>query len=476
MGTPTIIILVTLLVILATLIPSYRISKKKGVTESEWAIGGRALPLYVVVGTQFASSMGGGILVGQVGNAYSNGIGMLLYAILAEIPILCIIFVGKWLRSHNYTTIPELLGTFSRKNKVVTITAALMSLIVPFGWVTSQITAFGNIYSKLLGIDYNVICVVFAVISLLFILPSGLTTVAWTDFIFACFMIAMCIFSIVYVTFLGGGVTEIVSTVKDLNPDLLSFTGSIRNNIGTSTALLWLFSVMPGGLTNQIYFQRVCAIDDEKKVAKSLLLTVFLGFLTFVWAAYMGISIYSINQDVASGATSWFMEQLPVPFLALFAALIFATLMSTASSGIQTAVVNITRDIIPALAPNMDNAKTLKLSRVLSVALMVIAILMCLVFTDTLGWLVSTYAFSAAALACPIFLCYAFRKKAFITTQGIAAGMIGGIVGCAFAMILKTAINYAAIGIAVSFVLMLIVSAATKKDAVPPEEINKMME
>lgn len=64
MGTPTIIILVTLLVILATLIPSYRISKKKGVTESEWAIGGRALPLYVVVGTQFASSMGGGILVG----------------------------------------------------------------------------------------------------------------------------------------------------------------------------------------------------------------------------------------------------------------------------------------------------------------------------------------------------------------------------------------------------------------------------
>lgn len=475
-GTPTIIILVTLLVILATLIPSYRISKKKGVTESEWAIGGRALPLYVVVGTQFASSMGGGILVGQVGNAYSNGIGMLLYAVLAEIPILCIIFVGKWLRSHNYTTIPELLGTFSRKNKVVTITAALMSLIVPFGWVTSQITAFGNIYSKLLGIDYNVICVVFAVISLLFILPSGLTTVAWTDFIFACFMIAMCIFSIVYVTFLGGGVSEIVSTVKDLNPDLLSFTGSIRNNIGTSTALLWLFSVMPGGLTNQIYFQRVCAIDDEKKVAKSLLLTVFLGFLTFVWAAYMGISIYSINQDVASGATSWFMEQLPVPFLALFAALIFATLMSTASSGIQTAVVNITRDIIPALAPNMDNAKTLKLSRVLSVALMVIAILMCLVFTDTLGWLVSTYAFSAAALACPIFLCYAFRKKAFITTQGIAAGMIGGIVGCALAMILKTAINYAAIGIAVSFVLMLIVSAATKKDAVPPEEINKMME
>lgn len=477
MNTPIIIVIVTVVVISATLLPTYFISKRKGITESDWAIGGRALPLYVIVGTQFASSMGGGILVGQVGNAYNNGIGILLYAILAEIPILCIIFVGRWLRSHNYTTIPELLGTFSRKNKVVTITAALMSLIVPFGWVTSQITAFGNIYSDLLGIDYNTICIIFAAISLLFILPSGLTTVAWTDFIFACFMIGMCIFSIIYVTFLGGGISEITTTVKELNPDLLSFTGSIKNNIGTSTALLWVFSIMPGGLTNQIYFQRVCALDDEKKVAKSLLLTAFLGFLTFVWAAYMGISIFSINQDVANGAaTSWFIEQLPVPFLALFAALIFATLMSTASSGIQTAVVNITRDIIPAINPDTDEKKMLKISRILSIILMIIAILMCLVFTDTLGWLVSTYAFSAAALACPIFLCYAFRNKAFITTQGIVAGMIGGIVGCALAMALHTVINYAAVGIGLSFVLMLVVSAVTKKDAVPPEEIDKMME
>lgn len=80
-----------------------------------------------------------------------------------------------------------------------------MTVFVPFGWVTSQITAFGNIYSNLTGIDYTLLCVLFAVFALAFVMPSGLKTVAWTDFIFSCFMIAMCIVCVVFVTVMGGG-------------------------------------------------------------------------------------------------------------------------------------------------------------------------------------------------------------------------------------------------------------------------------
>lgn len=50
---------------------------KKNSDSSDWNIGGRDLPLYVIVGTQFASAMGGGVIVGQVGNAYTNGIASL---------------------------------------------------------------------------------------------------------------------------------------------------------------------------------------------------------------------------------------------------------------------------------------------------------------------------------------------------------------------------------------------------------------
>ena len=245
---------------------------------------------------------------------------------------------------------------------------------------------------------------------------------------------------------------------------MLSFSSSITDNIGVATCMLWIFAVLPGGMTNQIYFQRVCAIKEEKQVNKSLILSAALSLLSFVWAVYMGLSLRSLNiAEIANGPTAWFMGKLPTGVMALFAALVFATLMSTTSSGVQTSVTNITRDIISTINPNIPDRKMVTISRVLSAVLMAIALLMCLVWTDTLNWLTNTYAYSAAALACPVFLSYGLRNKHFITTPGIVAGMVFGLVGCAVAQIMKTSLNFAFIGILVSAVAMVIVSAATKK-------------
>lgn len=304
----------------------------------------------------------------------------------------------------------------------------------------------------------------FAVFALAFVMPSGLKTVAWTDFIFSCFMIVMCIVCVVFVTVMGGGVSNIVSNLNTIDPSMLSFSSSITDNIGVATCMLWIFAVLPGGMTNQIYFQRVCAIKEEKQVNKSLILSGALSLLSFVWAIYMGLSLRSLNiAEIAKGPTAWFMGKLPIGVMALFAALVFATLMSTTSSGVQTSVTNITRDIISTINPNIPDRKMVTISRVLSAVLMAIALLMCLVWTDTLNWLTNTYAYSAAALACPVFLSYGLRNKHFITTPGIVAGMVFGLVGCAVAQIMKTSLNFAFIGILVSAVAMVIVSAATKK-------------
>lgn len=467
MSTTMAVVIATIFIVLATTIPTYIISSKKKITEEDWCIANRSLPLYVVVGTQFASAMGGGILVAHLGNAYTNGVGVVLYGVLGVIPFLCITYIAGWLRRNNYTTIPEILRTFTNDNKAVTIIAALMTLIVPYGWVTSQITAFGNIYSELTGFDYNTICIIFAIISLMFIMPSGLKTVAWTDFIFSCFMIGICVITLFFATNMGGGFGNIISTLKASDPDLLSLSGSLTNKIGTTTALLWVFAVLPGGLTNQIYFQRVCSIKNEKQVSKSLVLSAIVTLVTFSWAVYMGLAIKSVNPDIANGAvTAWFMHQLPLALTALFAGLVFATMMSTVSSGVQTAVMNITRDILPVISPNMADKKKLTISRVLSLVLMTLAILMCLVFKDTLTWLTATYAFSAATLACPIFVSYTFRNKNFITTPGVIAGMLGGAIGCAGGMLLHTKISYSAVGIAFSLVFMLVTCAITRKKTV----------
>ena len=61
---------------------------------------------------------------------------------------------------------------------------------------------------------------------------------------------------------MAGGVDTVKATVA---PDMLTITGSLKK-LGLSTVFLWFFSVLPGGMTNQLYYQRICAIKEEKKV------------------------------------------------------------------------------------------------------------------------------------------------------------------------------------------------------------------
>lgn len=52
MNSQTIAILfATLLVVAATLIPTYIISKRSATSEDDWAVADRSLPIYVVIGT-----------------------------------------------------------------------------------------------------------------------------------------------------------------------------------------------------------------------------------------------------------------------------------------------------------------------------------------------------------------------------------------------------------------------------------------
>lgn len=463
MSVTLIIILTTAVVILATFIPTFILNSRKKTSGEDWAIASRELPLYVVVGTQFASVFGGGIVVGHLGNAYANGIGVTIYGIFMVLPFIILSFLAKWIRSNEFSTIPDILSNFSNNNKTIRILAAIMTMLFPLGWITSQITAFGTIYSALTGIDYTVLAIVFSLVSLMFVLPAGLKTVAWTDFIFACFMAVVLIIIAVFTTDLGGGVSNIVSNSEQY---MLSLSGSI-DKIGLSTVFLWIFAILPGGLTNQMYYQRICAISDERKASKSLIISSAVSFIGFLWAVYMGISIRTINPAVPDGAaTGWLMTQVPVFLMAGFAALLFAAMMSTVSSAVQSIVVNVTRDIMPVAKPDMTEDQGLKLSRILSIFIVAMSLVLVLRFTDTLTWLVAMNALSASTLLCPIFVSYALRNKNFITNSGIIAGIIFGAIGGVVGMILETTINYAAVGIAFSFVGIIAVSMLTRKNAV----------
>ncbi len=464
------IILVTIIILTGTfvlnLIIGKAISKKEKANASEdWEVGGRSLPIYVVIGTQFATAMGGGILVGQVGNGYQNGFSVMLYGVLCQLSFIILMFIAKWLREKQFATIPEILEHFSGKDKTIRILSGILTIIVPMGWICGQLSAFGKLYSSITGISIPILVVSLAVASLFFVMPSGLKTVAWTDFIFGVLMVLTATIVCREALDLSGGLNTVMATVPQ---EIVELPGSIFS-VGAYTTLLWIFSLVPGGLTNQMYYQRIFACKEIKQVRKSLLITAIVCMSAYVWAVLVGLCVRSMNPSLEDSemATGWLLTQMPTWIVAIFSGLVIAAILSTVSSGVQSVVVNLNRDIYRTIHPDVSEKKILTISKLLSVIVMTVCTILALFFPSVINMLVTSYSFSSAGLLCPIFISYILRKKQIITKNSILAGMIVGIVGCAVSMNFSSDIPYAIWGILLSAAAMLLVSVLDKKKAVP---------
>jgi SSS family solute:Na+ symporter len=402
----------------------------------------------------------GGVIVALVGRGYNLGLSTVTYGVLASIPFFVLMLVAPWIREQNFTTIPDILENFYGKNKALSVLGAFFALIVPFGWITSQLGAFGILYSGITGISAPVLVIGISVISLFFIMPSGLKTVAWTDFIFACFMVVVCALVAVFATKMGGGVSAIFNS-PNVPIENISFPGGFVS-VGWVTVALWFTSTLPGGCTNQIYYQRICSIKDPKKVNLSLFLSGISLIAAVTWAYFMGIAVRALNPNLPNGegATGWFMTQLPTWMLVLFAGLVCAVIMSTISSAAQTTVTNLTTDIYKkSINPKVSDKQMIRLSRYLTVILMAITSTLSLVFPNVLGWLVYTYAFSAAGLFGPIFIGYFTKKTKPFKATTVLASMIIAMVVCVIAKLtgsFGTPLPFTIFGLAASVATMLI--------------------
>lgn len=434
--------------------------KRKG--NEEWAVGGRSLPIYVVIGTQFATVMGGGMLVAHVGIGYISGWSTITYGFILGAGILTLLLLTNWLREQGFTTLPDVIRKIYGEHPLLTSITTIMAIIVPFGWIGTQMVAFGSLLGAITGINENVLMFFLAFISLIYILPSGMASIAWTDFIFGISMLIMSAISIGLVLQMTGGLDVVATSVPSSS---IEFPDGFVT-VGSTTILLWSLSILPGTMTNQMYYQRIYAAKSSKTVKLSLFITVALILLVEAWAAIMGMGIRTLNPDLANPeeAAGWFLTQVPTWFLALFTSFIIVTIMSTVNSGAQSVVVNLTRDIYQNyINPDISDTSLLRMSRVLSVIVIAVAYVMATLFSGALNWLVATYAYSASALLFPIFIGYLLRNTSFLTYYGGIAGMICGLLGTGIAHALNTNTPYVVFGLVFSLLGLLGVSLFTSE-------------
>ncbi|MCT1904665.1 sodium:solute symporter family protein [Oceanobacillus sojae] len=459
MNTNLILFITIAIVLLGIITFSYLLGRKKKGIEN-WYIGGRSLPIYVQIGTQFATVMGGAVIVGLVGTAYSSGWSTLTYGLLTMIGFIPFLFMAKWLRNSGFETMPDIIRHIYGHHPILSMLAILCTLIVPFGWMITQLIGFGNIFSTITGIDAPIIVAIFALISLAFVLPAGMTSVAWTDFIFGCAMVIGAVIAFFIALNLGDG----WQTIMAKTPSEISDFPDGLAAVGTGTVLFWIFGVMPGNLTNQQLYQRIYSADNSKNATISIAVTAALFALATFWSSTIGLTVHSLNPslDNPESATGWFLTQTPDWFLIMFAVFIVATIMSTLSSAVQSVVVTITKDIYTNyINPDIEEKKLVSVSRLVSIAVLVLAVLMAILYPQALGWIVASFAYSVSALLVPILGGFVLRDKNLLDQRAGIASILLGILGSASAHALGSEL-YVMYGLITSLIGLLAVAGYNK--------------
>src|SRR5699024_3980267 len=145
--------------------------------------------------------------------------------------------------------------------------------------------------------------------------------------------------------------------------------------------------------------------------------------------------------------------------------------MSTLSSALQSVVVNLTKDIYePFVNPTVTEKQIVRISRFLTVVIMMLSVTLALYFPWTLGWMQSSYAYSASGLLVPIFGGFILKNSRLLTKQGAIGSMVIGIATTAIAHILGTSIPYVIFGLIgslISFIVLNFIYKDKGMDMVP---------
>lgn len=439
---------------------------KRAKTNDSWVVGGRNLPLYVIAFTQYATAVGGGVLVAHVGIAYSWGLSIFWYELFVIIGLLIISFFAGWLRRRTFSTIPEVFTKLYGEHRFMLTLVALAVIVVPFGWLATQFIAFANLYSSVTGIGMTPLIIIMAVVSIAFVLPGGLTSVAWSDFFFGVFMLIASVVVGTYAVVSAGGPKTIIEKLPD---DLTAMPAGLTA-AGGLTILLWLFSILPGTLTNQLYYQRIFAASSVKQARQGIYLSSGLIIISGIYALIIGVSVRSMTDqfgvDGREQAAGWFLAQLPIWLIAIYGAFLMATIVSTTGSALHSVVVNLVNDLRPAFVKKKDTAADLvKVSRWCTVVVAALAAILSIAFPTALNWLVATYAYSASILAVPFLIGMVLTNKWILHVSVGYVSMAVGLIACATAHIASTTIPYAVFGIVGSFIAYLLMLAVKKPQA-----------
>ena len=353
---------------------------------SGYFLAGRMLPFWAIAMSIVGSDIGVTEFVGLSGQGYRFGIVAANYDWIGSVPAMILagmVFIPYYWRNGIFT-IPEYLGrryndTVRAINAVVWLIVIALGLGVTF-WVA------GSMLSGMMGWSITTSIIITAIIVGVYTTAGGLSAVVMTDVVQLFIMIIGGIAILILGFWQIGGWDEMVAKISALGPEYENHFSLVLPS-DSKTPYSW-----PGilfGLTlvlapayyigNQTIVQRCLGAQNEWNAKASMIFGAFLKMIIPVLVVFPGLIALALYPGIEDGDlafTQLISELLPPGLSGLVFAALFAALMSSMDSVLNSCSTIFTKDIYEKyIRRSRGDKHYLNVGRIFTVIVLILAVI-----------------------------------------------------------------------------------------------------
>ncbi|MCP5463513.1 MAG: sodium:solute symporter family protein [Deltaproteobacteria bacterium] len=403
-------------------------------TQEDFAVAGRGLSPWILVGTMLATWIGTGSILGNAGKAYQSGIATVILPLGSVLGIILLTQIAEKARNFNKFTVPEIIGErYGNTARVLAVIALVMAYMVI---VSYQYNAGGAVlYSVLQNeagdplISLQLATIVAALFIVAYTAMAGLLSVAYTDVANGVIIIASFVIALPILYFKAGGISGMSTSFAAMGKESHMQLFGVFSTMDLINFCLPPFLLVLGDAN---MYQRFFASKDgasAKTASRYLVPAVLVAELMIIVGAWMSSSLIP---DAANGrhVLIYAASDLLPPILgAVMLTTIVGIIISTADSYLLVPATTLMRDIyLKYVNPNASEKSIVFLSRVLVLTLGFIAYLVSIGFAASATFFEkSLYAYTIYGAAITPALVAAFFWKG-ATKWGAILSIISGTV------------------------------------------------
>ncbi|CAV25242.1 sodium:solute symporter family protein [Vibrio atlanticus] len=352
----------------------------------DFLLGGRGLPMFLVLGTTVATMVGTGSSMGAVGFGYANGWAGALYGIGGAIGILLLALWFAPVRKLNFMTMSEELAYYVGANRIVKNVVGVLIFVASIGWLGAHILGGGMYLAWIADIDLNLAKIIIAAAFTIYVVIGGYTAVVWTDTIQAIILFAgfilMAVMSVDYI----GGMDNLYAA---MDPAATSFLAIDKLGLLPAVSLAVVIGV--GVLATPSFRQRIYSGKDVSTVRRSFVASGVLYLFFSIIPAIIGMAAHAIDPSLDNANYSFPYVAATVLPVGVGMIVLIAGLSATMSSASSDAIAGVSillRDVYVMFTGRVPNKESMmNYSRLALIVVIGFALLFALTSNDIIGYI-----------------------------------------------------------------------------------------